>query len=135
MVVDLGPICGDYTCKFFKNYKLPGGFRSVGVYCNNKYIDLSNFAIKRVVYNEPATIMFFDDGTKTVCKAEPGDKYNPEYGFMMCLLKKLCNSDDLFDALDHWVPKENLILNEHNRYTATVDLSDVRAAVRVEGRE
>ncbi len=48
--------------------------------------------IKRVIYNEPATVVLFDDGTKTVAKATDGDVYDCNTGLAICLAKKLLGS-------------------------------------------
>lgn len=45
--------------------------------------------IKRVIYNDPATIIIWDDDTKTIAKCEEGDVYDREKGFYICLLKRL----------------------------------------------
>lgn len=49
-------------------------------------------AAKRVIYNDPATIILWADGTKTVVKVhdEPFDK---EKGFAMAVLKKALGDD------------------------------------------
>ena len=44
--------------------------------------------IKRVIYSEPATIVFRDDGTKTISKCDEQDEYDELTGFLMCVLKK-----------------------------------------------
>jgi hypothetical protein len=44
--------------------------------------------IKNVVFNNPATIIFWEDGTKTIVKAMETDVYDPEFGFAMCICKK-----------------------------------------------
>lgn len=46
------------------------------------------FEIKRIIYNDPATVVLWADGTKTVVKAhnEPFDK---EKGLAMAILKKM----------------------------------------------
>ena len=46
------------------------------------------FSIKRIIYNDPATIILWADGTKTVVKAhnEPFDK---EKGLAMAIIKKM----------------------------------------------
>lgn len=44
--------------------------------------------IKRVIYSEPATIVFWDDGTKTISKCDEQDEYDELTGFLMCVLKK-----------------------------------------------
>lgn len=47
------------------------------------------FKIKRVIFNDPATIVFWDDGTKTVVKCMEGDTYSKEVGLAMCISKKM----------------------------------------------
>ena len=53
-----------------------------------------NFQVtpERVIYNDPATLVFWKDGTKTVVKCMEGDTYNPEVGLAMCVCKKLYDS-------------------------------------------
>ena len=46
-------------------------------------------APKQVIYNDPATIVLWDDGSKTVVKCHPDDVYDPEKGFLLCCAKKL----------------------------------------------
>lgn len=41
-----------------------------------------------VIHNDPATIIKWKNGTKTVVKCQPGDKYNKESGFAMAICKK-----------------------------------------------
>lgn len=63
--------------------------------------------IKDVIYNNPATIILWSDGTKTVVKCQPCDIYNPEIGLTMCVLKKLCcNKGNFNDIFNKWLPKE-----------------------------
>jgi len=44
--------------------------------------------IKRVIHNEPATVILWNDGTKTVVKAH-NEPFDPEKGFAMAVCKKL----------------------------------------------
>lgn len=46
-------------------------------------------SIKKVIYNDPATIIFWSDGTKTVVKCMEGENYDPEKGFMAAVTKKV----------------------------------------------
>jgi hypothetical protein len=48
--------------------------------------------IDKVVFNNPATIVFWKDGTKTVAKAHNGDTFNKETGLAMCIVRKLTNN-------------------------------------------
>jgi len=43
---------------------------------------------QRVVYNNPATIVFWEDGTKTVVKAMGGDVFDPERGYLQAFFEK-----------------------------------------------
>lgn len=42
---------------------------------------------ERVLFNGPATVMFFDDGTKTVSKCN-GDEFDPLFGIIACAVRK-----------------------------------------------
>ena len=43
----------------------------------------------RVIFNGPATIAFWPDGTKTIVKCQDGEPFDPEKGIAMAILKKL----------------------------------------------
>ena len=45
-------------------------------------------AIKNVIFNNPATVVYWTDGTKTVVKAENED-FDPEKGLAMAISKKV----------------------------------------------
>ena len=64
--------------------------------------------IKDVIFNDPATIVFWKDGTKTVvkCQKDKGDTYNPELGLAMCIIKKMCNNKGNYnDVFNKWLPE------------------------------
>ena len=44
--------------------------------------------IKKVIFNEPATIVFWNDGTKTVVKTSPNDKFDKEKGILWAYFLK-----------------------------------------------
>lgn len=46
------------------------------------------FHIKRVIFNNPATIILWDDGTKTVVKAQDGEEFDKEKGVALCFMKR-----------------------------------------------
>ena len=69
---------------------------------NNSYVFLI-----RVIYNDPATIAFWSDGTKTIVKAQPGDIFDPEKGLAMVIAKKVCgNKGNYYNSFKKWLPKE-----------------------------
>ena len=50
--------------------------------------------IDRVIFNDPATIVFWKDKTKTVVKCHPEDNFDEEIGFMCCYLKRILSSKE-----------------------------------------
>lgn len=63
--------------------------------------------IRNVIYNNPATIVKWRDGTKTVVKCQDGDTYNPETGLAMCIIKKLYGNKGRYnDIFKKWLPKK-----------------------------
>ena len=48
--------------------------------------------VNRVVYHDPATIVFWKDGTKTVVKCIDGQPYEKYAGFCAALAKKIYGS-------------------------------------------
>lgn len=42
----------------------------------------------KVIFNNPATIIIWDDGTKTIVKKQKGDRYDKEKGLALCYMKK-----------------------------------------------
>ena len=62
--------------------------------------------IKDVIFNDPATIVIWKDGSKTVvkCQKETGDTYNKELGLAMCIIKKCCgNKGNYNDVFNKWI--------------------------------
>lgn len=64
--------------------------------------------IKKVVFNDPATIVMWSDGSKTVVKCQPGDKYSEELGLAMCIAKKYYGNTGAYnDIFKRFIPKES----------------------------
>lgn len=67
----------------------------------------ANLKIKRVIFNDPATIVIWSDDSKTVVKCQPGDTYSKELGLAMCISKKfLGNKGNFNDEFKKWIPEE-----------------------------
>lgn len=63
--------------------------------------------IKRVIFNDPATIVFWEDGSKTVVKCSPRDIYDAEKGLAMAITKKYFGNDNTFhDIFKEHVPEK-----------------------------
>lgn len=62
--------------------------------------------IKKVIFNDPATIVMWTDGTKTVVKAE-NEAFDEEKGLAMAISKKaLGNKGNYYNTFTKWLPKE-----------------------------
>lgn len=60
--------------------------------------------IKKVIFNNPATIIYWNDGSKTVVKCQNGEYFDKEKGFALAYLKKLLGNDNTFNKEIHkWV--------------------------------
>lgn len=67
------------------------------------------FKIEKVIYNDPATIVFWKDGSKTVVKACEDDEYDPEKGLAMAISKKaLGNKGNYYETFKKALPKEDI---------------------------
>lgn len=63
--------------------------------------------IVNVIYNDPATIVFWSDGTKTVVKTQDGEPYDPEKGLSMAVSKKYFgNKGNYYNEFKKWLPEE-----------------------------
>lgn len=86
-------------------YSLSNG----GLLCDSLIFDsfpkLPN--IQNVLYNDPATIVFWSDGTKTVVKCQNGDTYSAETGLAMAICKKAYGNKNQFNKVfAKWLPHE-----------------------------
>ncbi|MEY8366964.1 hypothetical protein AALA22_15135 [Anaerovoracaceae bacterium 41-7] len=60
-----------------------------------------------VIFNEPATIVFWDDGTKTIVKCQDGDKFDKEKGLAIAYVKRLFNNSGNFnEVFRKWVDEK-----------------------------
>ena len=77
--------------------------------------------IKNVIFNDPATIVFWEDGTKTVVKCQDGDEFDPEKGLSMAIVKKAYgNKGSYCNKLKKWLPKEEPVNTNHIFRTISV---------------
>ena len=61
--------------------------------------------ISRVIFNDPATIILWSDGTKTIAKTHGDDAFDPEKGFAVACAKKLLRGGNAFRMeFAKWTP-------------------------------
>lgn len=84
--------------------------------------------IKQVIFNDPATIVIWADGEKTVVKCQNGEPYDPEKGLAMAISKRaLGNKHEYYNTFKHWLKKYN-----SNGKVLTIDMG-ITAEEAVEG--
>ena len=100
---------------------------SIKKICNLFYgISSINPKIKKVIFNNPATIIFWNDGTKTVVKAND-EQFDPEKGMAMAISKKMLGNEGCYyETFKKWLPKEDFdeymnlpIFPEEDEYLTT----------------
>lgn len=55
----------------------------------SSFVRATDLKVTKIIYHNPATIVFWSDGTKTVVVCDKKDKYDPEKGFYIACAKKL----------------------------------------------
>lgn len=55
---------------------------------NSNYCLKNSTIIKKVIFNNPRTIVIWGDNTKTIVKKEKDDIWDPEKGLAMAIVKK-----------------------------------------------
>lgn len=63
--------------------------------------------IEKVIFNFPATVVYFTDGDKVVVKITDDDEFQPEVGLAMAIVKKMFGSRGAYKKfIDHYLPKD-----------------------------
>lgn len=114
-------ICGTAEQFPMHNWNFSGGFD----YLNNKGV-VNSVYIKQVLYNDPVTVVFWSDGTKTTSKINDDDVYSQESGLLLCVMKKICGATNIRNLLHEWTP-----LNEKDTKNVWVTANDVRRKIAV----
>ena len=71
------------------------------------YIREKTPEIKKVIFNNPATIVIWSDGTKTVVKTQNGEPYDKEKGLAMAITKKFFgNEGNYYNVFTKWLKED-----------------------------
>lgn len=63
--------------------------------------------IDRVIFNDPATIVFWSNGRKTVVKCQEGDTYDREKGLLLCIAKYVFGNTGRYNDILNNLLKED----------------------------
>ena len=68
-----------------KFYLVTGRKNAKTLFMQNLLKNVFGFKIKDVIFNDPATIVFWEDGGKTVVQCQNGEEFDPEKGLAMAI--------------------------------------------------
>lgn len=91
----------------------------------NKYLHrYEKIYIDKVIFNDPATIVFWNDHVKTVVKCQDGDVFDPEKGLAMAITKRFFgNQGNYCNEFQKWLPEEEpLTLNIDTERGGTIEI-------------
>lgn len=72
---------------------------------NPNLLENLKLGIEKVIFNNPATIVLWTDGSKTVVKCSEDELFDPEKGLAMAICKKVLG-DQFKKTFKEWIPKE-----------------------------
>ena len=79
------------TCGYYKGYFSPNIITTTSIVVKESKEPKTKKvipSIKNVIFNPPATIVYWSDGTKTVVKCMEGTEFNKYMGLAMCISEK-----------------------------------------------
>lgn len=87
--------------------------------------------IRKVVFNDPATIVFWSDNTKTVVKCGPDDIFDKEKGLAMAICKKMaCNDTQFHKVFKQWCKPDETNEDEVAYSKAMKELNQMAAQTK-----
>lgn len=107
ITVNFGDKCYEGVCENVRHAKGEYMELEVSVVLSPKaMVTNKTFEIDRVIFNNPATIVFWKDGTKTVVKTQ-GEEFDREKGLTMAYVKKLFgNNGNYFNKIKKWTEEK-----------------------------
>jgi hypothetical protein len=67
-----------------------------------------NNSIRKVIFNDPAVVIIWKDGTKTTVKCQKGDKFDKEKGLAIAIVKHMFGDMGYYNTIfDKWLNEEN----------------------------
>lgn len=84
--------------------------------------------IKNAYFNDPVTVVIWEDGTKTMVRCQDGDEYSAETGLALCIAKKaLGNMPNFNNVFKKWIPETT---GPKHHYTMQVEGVDFAKAMK-----
>lgn len=88
------------------------------IYTTKEAIKIMRNSIKKIIFNDPATIIIWGNGDKTIVKCGEGEIYDPEKGMAMAIAKHfLGDKGNYYETFKKWLPKEHETVKESKSNT------------------
>ena len=88
------------------------------IYTAKEAVKIMRNSIKKIIFNDPATIIIWGNGDKTIVKCGEGETYDPEKGMAMAIAKHfLGDKGNYYETFKKWLPKENETVKESKSNT------------------
>lgn len=70
---------------------------------------VGNTYLTKVIYNNPATIAFWKDGSKTIAKCDSESVYSEDVGLLICVLKKCLGAQNAINLIKYWTKEQSTL--------------------------
>lgn len=88
------------------------------IYTTKEANKIMRNSIKKIIFNDPATIIIWGNGDKTIVKCGEGETYDPEKGMAMAIAKHfLGDKGNYYETFKKWLPKEHETVKESKSNT------------------
>ena len=88
--------------------------------------------IEKVIYNNPATIVIWDDGSKTVVRCQDGDTFDKRIGLAMAICKKFFGNKSKYnEVLKKWADDFKLLSEAADEIGSVLTPEEARRAEKV----
>ena len=88
------------------------------IYTTKEAVKIMRNSIKKIIFNDPATIIIWGNGDKTIVKCGEGEIYDPEKGMAMAIAKHfLGDKGNYYETFKKWLPKEHETVKESKSNT------------------
>ena len=88
------------------------------IYTTKEAVKIMRDSIKKIIFNDPATIIIWGNGDKTIVKCGEGETYDPEKGMAMAIAKHfLGDKGNYYETFKKWLPKEHETVKESKSNT------------------
>ena len=88
------------------------------IYTTKEAIKIMRNSIKKIIFNDPATIIIWSNGDKTIVKCGEGETYDPEKGMALAIAKHfLGDKGNYYETFKKWLPKEHETVKESKSNT------------------